>query len=173
MKISTNGKNRVSRPVANANVPGCPTPIINLRVKTSNKILSILRDLPNTGASIDCVDARFVKKHNIEMLPDTTNMIELISAEGKVMKVLGTCRLAIQNIGGYGYTHTIALVCPNLLHQFLLSWIMQKKLSLLHQGWPFVKLISANSATLSEIPATLKRLRPKEKVPNPKTPEWP
>ena len=88
--------------------------MINLKVKTSKKMLSTLRAHPDTGASIDCVDANFVKKHNIEMLPDTTHMIELISAEGKAMKVLGTCRLAIQNIGGYGYTHTIALVCPNL-----------------------------------------------------------
>ena len=100
-------------------------------------------------------------------------MIELISAEGKVMKVMGTCRLAIQNIGGYGYTHTIALVCPNLSCQFLLSWITQKKLCHLHQGWPFIELVSANSATLSEVPTTPKRLRPKEKVPKPKIPEWP
>ena len=110
--------------------------------------MSTLRALPDTGASIDCVDARLVMKHNIEMLRNTTHMIELISAEGNAMKVLGTCRLAIQNIGGYGYTHTIALVCPNLSHQFLLSWITQKKLHLLHQGWPFVKLVAANSATL-------------------------
>ena len=98
-------------------------------------------------------------------------MMELISAEGKVMKVLGTCRLAIQNIGGYRYTHTIALVCPNLLHQFLLSWIPQKKLHLLYQGWLFVKLVSANSATLSEISTIPKRLRPRGKVPDPKIPK--
>ena len=115
--MPSNGKNSVSRPVASADVPGSPTPMIKLRVKTSNKTLSTLRSLPDTGASRDCVDANFVKKHNIEMIPDTTNMLELISAEGKSMKVLGTCRLAIQNIGGYGYTHTIALVCPNLKHQ--------------------------------------------------------
>ena len=132
MKIPTNGKNLVSRPVASADVPGSPTPMINLKVKTSNKTLSTLRALADTGASIDCVDANFVKKHNIEMLPDTTHMIELISAEGKVVKILGTCRLAIQDIGRYGYTHTIALVCPNLLHQFLLSWITQKKMHLLY-----------------------------------------
>ena len=45
-------------------------------------------------------------------------MIELILAEGKAMKVLGTCKLQIQNIGGHGYTNTIALVCPNLSHNF-------------------------------------------------------
>ena len=117
------------------------------------------------------MDANFVKKHNIEMLPDTTHMIELISSEGKAMKVLGTCRLAIQNIGGYGYTHTIVLVCPNLSHQFLLSWITQKKLHLLHQGWPFVKLMSANSATLTEVPTIPRKLRPKEKGTGPKIPE--
>ena len=116
IKMSTNSKNSVSRPVASADVPGSPTPMINIRVKTSNKTLSTLRSLPDTGASIDCVDANFVMKHKIEMIPDTTHMIELISAEGKSMKVLGTCRLAIQNIGGYGYTHNVALVSPNLSH---------------------------------------------------------
>ena len=37
IKTPTNGKNSVSRPVASAVVPGSPTPMINLRVKTSNK----------------------------------------------------------------------------------------------------------------------------------------
>ena len=100
-------------------------------------------------------------------------MIELISAEGKSMKVLGTCRLAIQNIGGYGYTHTVPLVCPNLSHHFLLSWITQKKLHLFHRGWLFVRLLIANSATLTEMPSIPRKLRPKEKVPDPKIPEWP
>ena len=107
------------------------------------------------------------------MLPDTTHMIELISAEVKAMKVLGTCRLAIQNIQGYRYTHTIALVCPKLLHQFLLSWITQKKLYQLHQGWPFFKLMSTNSATLTEVPTIPRKLRPKGKVRDPKIPECP
>ena len=65
----------VSRPVASADVLGSPTPMINLKVKTSSKTLSTLRALPNTGASIDCVNARFVTKHNMEMLPDTTHII--------------------------------------------------------------------------------------------------
>ena len=89
------------------------------------------------------------------------------------MKVLGTCRLAIQNIGGYGYTHTIALVCPNLLHQFLLSWITQKKLHLLHKSWRFIRLMSANSAKLTEVRLIPRKLRPKEKVPDTKIPERP
>ena len=89
------------------------------------------------------------------------------------MKVLGTYRLDIQNICRYGYTHTIALVCPNLSHQFLLSWITQKKLHLLHKGWLFVRLMSTNSATLTEVPSIPRKLRPKEKVPDPKIPEWP
>ena len=100
-------------------------------------------------------------------------MIELISPKGKAMAVLGTCKLQIQNIGGHSYIENIALVCPNLSHNFLCSWIMQKKLNLLHQGWPFVRLFSANSATLTEVPSTPRRLRPKEKAPDPKIPEWP
>ena len=48
----------------------------------------------------------------------------------------------------------------------------------MHQSWMFVKLVSANSAILSEVPKTPKRFRPKEKVPKPKIsdqpqPEWP
>ena len=80
---------------------------------------------------------------------------------------------ANSNICGYGYTHTIALVCPNLSHTFLLSWITQKKLYLLHRGWPFVRLYSANSATLTEMPSIPRKLKQKEKVPDPKIPEWP
>ena len=76
--------------------------MINLKVKTNNKTLLTLRSLPDTGASIDCVDAKFVKKHNIEIIPDTTKMIELIFAEGKALAVLGTCKLQIQNIRGHG-----------------------------------------------------------------------
>ena len=102
MRTTTNGKNLVSLPISYADLPGSPTPLINLKVKTNNKTLLILTSLPNTGASIDCVDAKFVKKHNIEIIPDTTKMIELISAEGKSMAVLGTSKLQIQNIGGHG-----------------------------------------------------------------------
>ena len=123
---------------------------------------------PNTGASIDCVDTKFVKKHNIEIIPDTTKMIELISAEGKAMQVLGTCKLQIQNIGGHGFIETIALVCPNLSHNFLCSWITQKKLNLLHRGWPFVRLYNASAATLTEVLTTPRRLRPKTEAPDPK-----
>ena len=50
---------------------------------------------------------------------------------------------------------------------------MQKKLHLLHRGWPFAKLMSANSATLTEVPRIPRKLRPKEKVPDQKIPEWP
>ena len=173
IRTTKNGKNSVSMPIESADLPGSPTPLINQRVKTSNKTLSTLRSLQYTGESIDCVDANFVMKHKIEIISGTSKMIKLILAKGKAMKVLRTCKLQIQNIGGHGYTHTIALVCPNLSHTFLLSWITQKKLHLLHRGWPFVRLYSANSATLTEMPSIPKKLRPKEKVPDPKIPEWP
>ena len=173
MRTTTNSKNSVSLPISYADVPGSPTPLINLKVKTNNKTLLTLRSLPDTGASIDCVDAKFVKKHNIEIIPDTTKMIELISTEGIAMAVLGTCKLQIQNIGGHGFIETIALVCPNLSHNFLCSWITQKKLNLLHKGWHFVRLYNASAATLTEVPTTPRRLRPRTKAPDPKIPEWP
>ena len=99
-------------------------------------------------------------------------MIKLVSAEGKMIKVLGTTKLKIQAQGG-GWTTTVALVCPELSHQFLLSWITEKRLQLLHQGWPFTRIMSTNSATLLEIQITPKRLRPREQNPDPKSLEWP
>ena len=72
IRTPTNGKNSVSMPIASADLPGSPTPLINLRVKTSNKTLSTLRSLPDTGASIDYVDSNFVMKHKIEIIPDTS-----------------------------------------------------------------------------------------------------
>ena len=38
-----------------------------------------------------------------------------------------TCKLQVQYIGGHGFIETVALVCPNLSHNFLCSWITQKK----------------------------------------------
>ena len=152
-----------------------PTPLVNLRVKIKknnfNK-LATLCALPDTGASINCVEEKFVKKHNLEILIDTNQMIELVSTEGKMIKVLGTTQLKIQAPGG-GWTTTVALVCPELSNQFLLTWITQKRLQLLHQGWPFTRIMSENLATLSEIQITPKRLRPWEQNPDPKSPEWP
>ena len=58
-------------------------------------------------------------------------MIELINAEGKVMKVVGTTKIKIMVKGGTWIT-TVTLVCPRLSHQMLLSWITQKKLKMLH-----------------------------------------
>ena len=88
MKLPINGKNGVSRLIANVNIPGCPTPMINLKVKTNKNELSTLQTFPDTGVSINCIDAKFVKKNNIEVLPETTNVIESIWAEGKAIKVL-------------------------------------------------------------------------------------
>ena len=60
-------------------------------------------------------------------------MIELINAEGKVMNMIGTMKIRIMIKGGTWIT-TVALVCPQLSHQMLLSWITQKKLQMLHEG---------------------------------------
>ena len=57
------------------------------------------------------VDEKCVRKNKLEILLDTNNMIELVSAEGKAMKVLGTTKLTIQAPGG-SWTTTILLVCP-------------------------------------------------------------
>ena len=39
-----------------------------------------------------------------------------------------------------------------------------KKLNLLHKGWPFVRLYNTSAATLTEVPTTPRRLRPKTKA---------
>ena len=74
-------------------------------------------------------------------------MIELIAAEGNVMKVTGRTTLELQLPGG-GWTTTVALVFPRLSHEMLLSWITQKKLNMIHKGWPFT-VINYNSVNQS------------------------
>ena len=86
------------------------------------------------------------------MAPDDDDMIELIAAEGNCIKVTGTTELELQLPGG-GWTTTIALVCPKLSNQMLLSWITQKKLNMIHKGWPFttIRQYSANLVSLSDV----------------------
>ena len=114
----------MSRPaVCSAEVTACPTPMVNIKLKAKKNqedYLATIRALPDTGASVDCIEESFTKKHNLVIQPDTSNMIELISAEGKVMKVIGTTKVKIMANGGKWVT-TVTLVCPTLSHQILLS----------------------------------------------------
>ena len=89
-------------------------------MKNLEQSLATLRALPDTGASVDCIEENFAKKYNLVLQPDTTNMIELVSVEGKTMQVLGTTKLTLKAQGG-GWMTTVALVCPRLSHQFLMS----------------------------------------------------
>ena len=68
--------------------------------KNHDSYFATIRALPNTGASIDCIKETFAKKHNLEIQPDSSNMIELINAEGKMMKVIGTTKIRITVKGG-------------------------------------------------------------------------
>ncbi len=88
------------------------------------------------------------------------------------MKVIGTTKVKIMVNGGKWVT-TVALVCPRLSHQMLLSWITQKKLQMLHQGWPFCVINTANAASISEFNTTPKHFRPKEINPDPQIPQGP
>merc|ERR1712101_49341 len=99
-------------------------------------------------------------------------MIELVSAEEKIMRVIGTTKLRLMAPGG-GWKTTVALVCPKLSHQFLMSWVTQKKLQLLHPGWPFSLILETNLATISEFQTTPKCFRPRDTNPDPQTPIWP
>ena len=89
VRQTTNAKCSMSRPAANsAAIAGCPTPMVNLKIKTKKnqeERLATLRALPDTGASVDCIEENFARKHNMVIQLDTTNMIELVSAEGKTM----------------------------------------------------------------------------------------
>ena len=87
VRQTTNTKCSMSRPAANsAAIAGAPTLMVNLKLKTKinqEESLVTLRALPDTGASVDCIEENFAKKHNLVIQPDSTNMIELVSAEGK------------------------------------------------------------------------------------------
>ena len=109
--------------VCSAEVAACLTPMVNIKIKAKKNqedYLATIRALPDTGASVDCIKESFAKKHNLVIQPDTSNMIELISVEGKVMKVIGNTKIKIMVNEGKWVT-TVALVCPRLSHQFLLS----------------------------------------------------
>ena len=131
VKTYRNTKCSSSRPAAcSAELSAIPMPMVNLKMKAKknqDNYLATIRALPDTGASVDCIEETFAKKHNLEIQPDTSNMIELINAEGMVMKVVRTTKIKIIMKGGTWIT-TVALVCPKLSHQMLLSWITQKKL---------------------------------------------
>ena len=116
---------------------------------------------------IDCVTEKFVKRHELIIAPDDDNMIELIAAEGNVLKVTDTTTLESQL--------PVALVCPKLSHKMLLSWITQKKLNMIHKGWPFtvINYYTANSVSMSELPTTPQKLCPAEPNTPPTSPAWP
>ena len=93
----------------------------NKNKENQEESLATLRALPDTGALVDCIEENFAKKHNLVIQPDTTSMIELVSAEGKTMRVIGTTKLKLMAPRG-AWTTTVALVCPKLSHQFLMLW---------------------------------------------------
>ena len=87
VRQNTNAKCSMSRPAANsAGVAACLTPMVNLKVKAKKnqeEYLATLRALPDTGASVDCIEESFTKKHNLVIQLDTTSMIELVLAGGR------------------------------------------------------------------------------------------
>ena len=54
-----------------------------------------------------------------------------------------------------------------------MSWVTQKKLQMLHPGWPFSRIWGTNSATTPELTTTPKCLRPRDADLEPQTPIWP
>ena len=158
---------------------GRPTPLVNLRAcitrHNNKKTLTTIRALPDMGASIDIVSLKFARRNKLTIAEDKDGDIELIAAEGNKIVVTGTTELGLQLPGG-GWIQTTALVCPRLSHECLLSWISQKKLRLLHKGWPFSPVPeygerhTAHSAQSSVIPSSMKAPEPPAA---PTAPVWP
>ena len=75
IRLSNKTKCSMSKPKANSvNMSGCPTAMVNLRVKiqkNNDSEIATLCALPDTGASINSVDEKFVKKHKLEIFLDT------------------------------------------------------------------------------------------------------
>ena len=125
--------------------------MVNLRVcirgPGNQKELTSIRALPDTGASVDIVHEKFARRHNLTFTKDTDDMIELIAEEGNAINVTGTTELELQLPGG-GWITTIALVCPKLSQDMLLSWISQKKLQMIHKGWSFKTVQEYTASTV-------------------------
>merc|ERR1711867_5023 len=119
VKKFRNTKCSSSRPAAcSAEISAIPTPMVNLKMKTKknhDNYLATIRALPDTGASIDCVEESYAKKHNLKIKPDTSNMIELINAEGKIMKVTRMTKIQLIVKGGTWIT-TVAPDATELDH---------------------------------------------------------
>ena len=153
--------------------------MVNLRVcitrPGNRKTLTTIRALPDTGASIDIVSLKFARRHNLNIAEDKEEAIKLIAAEGNKIKVTGTTELSLQLPGG-GWIQTTALVCPKLSHECLLSWVSQKKLQMLHKGWPFTvvpnndNIYTAYSAQSSVTPRGFRAPEPQAE---PTAPVWP
>ena len=118
---------------------------------------------------------KFARRNNLTIAEDTEESIELIAAEGNKIKVTGTTELGLQLPGGR-WIQTTALVCPRLSHECLLSWVSQKKLRMLHKGWPFSPVpdydssYTAHSVQSSVTPSGLRAPEPQAA---PTTPAWP
>ena len=98
-----------------------------------------MRCIPDTGASIDVISSKAAKKMGLEIIPDEQEEYSLLNAENNEIQIEGITKLTIQDPEG-GWIETVALVCPDLGNNMLLSWMSQKKLSLLHKDWLFSKV---------------------------------
>ena len=66
--------------------------MVNLKIKVKkakDNELATLRALKDTGASIDCVEERFVRKHNLEILLYSPQMINWCPQKKKLSRFWG------------------------------------------------------------------------------------
>ena len=171
VRQNRNTKCLMSRPAAcSAEISAIPTSMVNLKMKAmknQENYLATIRALPDTRASVNCIEENFAKKQSGDTprynKHDRTHQYQGQGNEcsGKHVKII---------VNGGKCITTVTLVCPRLTHQMLLSWITQKKLQMLHQGWPFCVINTANTASISEFNTTPKRFRPKESHPDPQIP---
>ena len=99
------------------------------------------------------MNEKFVKLHKLKVIANTDDDIDLTAAEGNSIQVSGTTELCLQAPGG-NFTKCLALVCPKLSNELLLSWSSQKKLRMLHRNWPF-QVLGQEQASTANIKYTI------------------
>ena len=80
-----------------------------------------------------CV-GKIAKRHGLKITKDKEKLIDLYSWEGDANEVTRTSLMEIQHPQG-NWVKCVVLVCPHLSPNVLLSWVTQKKMYMIHQGW--------------------------------------
>ena len=125
--------------------------------------------MPDSVASISCVSKKWAKRHNLQITEDEENISNLFNAEGRKIKVTGTTLMKVQHPKG-SWVPCVVLVCPELGHEMLLSLVDQKRMNMIHEGWPFELVENKNKLMAT---AAVAEIKTAEKTEEKETPIWP